>query len=304
MKKNNSLNKIIIICGPTAVGKTAVGLELCRRLGGEVVSADSQQVYRGMDIGTAKDDLIGSDIPCHLVDIIDPDQLFDVAQFKEKADEVIKDIVSREKVPVVVGGTGFYIKVLVESLCEAPSRDEDIRLELDAIRDAKGAEAIYNILKSEDPLMAERLNVNDYQRVSRAIEVKRITGRSLSEFQTNQVVEPHYKAVMVGLNANRISLYQKINERVDTMIKRGLVEEVKGIVDNYGYAIQSLKAVGYKEIVGFLKGDTDLERAVFLTKRNTRRFAKRQLTWFRRDPQIEWFAPSAVDDIVEYVNNN
>lgn len=295
--------KIVIICGPTAVGKTGLGVKVCKEFDGEIVSADSQQVYRGMNIGTAKENLTGQGVKCHLVDVIDPDEPFDVSKFKELANEAITDIVKRGKLPVVVGGTGFYIRTLLEGLSEAPGRSEEIRNELLKLKEKGGAGALYKLLEDEDPVMAERLNIADYVRVIRALEVKRLTGRSLAEFNREHqragagdspvagLLRNGGKALKIGLNMDRTELYENIDRRVDSMIGNGLIEEVKGLVEKYGAEVQSLKAVGYKEIVQYINGDCDLKEAIRLTKRNTRRFAKRQLTWFRADPEIEWFTP-------------
>ena len=293
----NQLSKLIIICGPTAVGKTSVGVELCRRLGGEIVSADSQQVYRGMDIGTAKDDLAGCDIPCHLIDVVTPDQLFDAATFMEAGDAAVADILSRKKVPIVVGGTGLYLRALLEGLCEAPSRDPSIRDELLEIAAKEGKQALHKILQKEDPVMAGRLHPNDLSRVMRAIEVKRVTGQSLSEIQESHTPDKRYDSLKVGLMLDREILYDRINQRVDHMMAAGLEGEVKKIIEQYGDDLQSLKAVGYREMVSYLKGEMELEEAIRLTKQNTRHFAKRQMTWFRSDSDIQWFPPDKIDDI-------
>ncbi len=293
----NQLSKLIIICGPTAVGKTSVGVELCRRLGGEIVSADSQQVYRGMDIGTAKDDLAGCDIPCHLIDVVTPDQLFDAATFMEAGDAAVAEILSRKKVPIVVGGTGLYLRALLEGLCEAPSRDPSIRDELLEIAAKEGKQALHKILQKEDPVMAGRLHPNDLSRVMRAIEVKRVTGQSLSEIQESHTPDKRYDSLKVGLMLDREILYDRINQRVDHMMAAGLEGEVKKIIEQYGDDLQSLKAVGYREMVSYLKGEMELEEAIRLTKQNTRHFAKRQMTWFRSDSDIQWFPPDKIDDI-------
>lgn len=293
--------KIIIICGPTAVGKTSLGVELCKKLNGEIISADSQQVYRGMDIGTAKDDLTGTGVVCHLVDVVNPDEAFDAVKFAEMADTAIADISGREKVPIVVGGTGFYIRVLMNGLCEAPARDENIRAELLATKLKDGAGALYEILKNEDPAIAKKIHKNNFPRIMRAIEVKRLTGRSLSDLQAAVALTPRYDALKIGLNIERAELYKRINERVDKMITNGLISEVEGLVAKYGPDIQSLKAVGYKEFVQYIKKELSLETATTLTKQNTRHFAKRQLTWFNADKEIVWYQPDERELIVEAV---
>lgn len=294
------MHDLIVICGPTAVGKTAVALKLCKEMNGEIVSSDSQQVYRGMDIGTAKEDLSGHGVPCHLIDVVEPNEHFDAAMFVTMAEKAIADIEGRGRLPFIVGGTGLYIKGLLEGFSDAPGRDEVIREELNSIAKAKGRAALHDILRSEDPIMAEKLHPNDITRVIRAIEIKRLTGKSISPSPLRGEGKGgggRYSPLKLGLNIDRPTLYDRINKRVDHMIERGLVEEVKRLTEKYGYDIQSLKAVGYKEIAEFLKGNCTLEKAIELTKRNTRRFAKRQLTWFKADPEIKWFHPDSVIDV-------
>lgn len=294
--------KIIVICGPTAVGKTKLAAVLCKDFDGEIISADSQQVYRGMDIGTAKEMPAGSGVACHLIDVVRPDEPFDAAKFAALGQEAISDIVRRGKVPFVVGGTGFYIKALIDGLPLAPGRAGIIRKELIDIKERDGSRALYEILKVEDPSMAGRLNPNDFQRIIRAIEVKRLTGRSLASFKMKPQNSLRYLPLKIGLTVDRALLYERINARVDKMIEDGLVAEVEEIVSRYGTDIQPLKAVGYKEIASYLSGNMTLDRAVALTKQNTRRFAKRQLTWFRRDPDIEWHSPDDYDGIRKVIH--
>lgn len=295
--------KIIIICGPTAAGKTSAGLEICRRFNGEIVSADSQQVYRGMDIGTAKDDISGQGTRCHVIDVVDPDERFDASKYEGLADAAICDILRRGKLPIVVGGTGFYIKVLLEGLCEAPGRDERIRSELMKLREDDGAGSLYEILKTEDPEAALRLHPNDYSRIIRAIEVVRLTGRSISGFQMGQKRGKKYDALKIALNMDRSELYERINVRVDRMIEKGLIDEVKSTAGKYGFGIQSLKAVGYREIAAYLRQEAGLEDSINLTKQNTRHFAKRQITWFKADRENHWHSPAQTADIASKINS-
>lgn len=295
--------KIVILLGPTAVGKTAMALKLCKQFNGEMISADSQQVYRGMDIGTAKENLTGYGVKCHLIDIINPDEHFDASLFKTLADAAIEDVVKRGVVPVVVGGTGFYIKTLLFGLSKAPSRDMVMRRELMQIREKNGAEAIHRILQGEDPVMALKLAPADFVRAIRAIEVKRLTGKSLADFNKEHESQESYNALKVGLTIDRKELYEKINARVDLMFEGGLIDEVRGLVDKYGSDMQSLKAVGYKEVVSFIKGEVDIDGARRLTKQNTRHFAKRQMTFFRADKKIVWFDPRDFENIASSVEN-
>lgn len=305
--RSHQPSKIVVICGPTAVGKTSLGIKLCKKFNGEIVSADSQQVYRGMDIGTAKEDLTSAGVRCHLVDVIEPDQPFDVAKFKELADEAIAGIAGRGRLPVVVGGTGLYIKILLEGISPAPGRNEDIRRELMDIRERDGQEALYQILKDEDPTAAERLHVNDTSRIVRAVEIKRQTAdirpqkSDCLSLRGGRGPTRQSSPLKLALTVDRAELYSRINERVDQMIERGLVAEVEGLLAKYGPDIQSLKAVGYKEIVSYLKNERNLEEAIELTKQSTRRFAKRQLTWFRGDKNIEWYSPENFEEIEESI---
>jgi len=294
------MQKIVLIVGPTAVGKTSLALRLCRDIGGEIVSADSGQVYIGMDIGTGKTDLINGGVPFHLVGVVEPTSQFDVCKFIGLADAAISDILGRGLVPFVVGGTNFYINSLVYGICKAPSRSEEIRSELvDTLR-RHGKEALYSILLEEDPLLAARLHPNDTSRIIRGIEVKRLSGRSLLEL-INTPRERRYSTLRVALNLQRELLYRKINERVDEMIKLGLVDEVRTLVSKYGTSPSPFKAIGYKEVIAYLNGEISLERAIYLIKRNTRRFAKRQLTWLRGEGDIEWFGPDEYDRIKKRV---
>lgn len=304
--------KIIIICGPTAVGKTGLGIELAQKFNGEIVCADSQQVYRGMDIGTAKhvgdmlrrcvspEDIIKH----HLVDICGPDEHFDVSTFKEAADWAIIDITGRGKIPFVVGGTGMYIKILCFGLCEAPPQDEDIRKTLNDRIKKEGMESLYDELKNNDPVVAEKLHQNDKTRIIRALEVMQITGESISKFQSKHIFkDKKYDYLKIGLNIDRDILYKKINERVDDMIKNGWLDEVQGLLKKYPRDAQAFKAVGYEELALYLDGKLGMDEAIERIKTRTRQFAKRQLTWFKADKEINWFEPKDVLQIERVVQN-
>ena len=298
--------KIVIICGPTCVGKSCVGVELAKQFNGEIVSADSQQVYKGLDIGTAK---LGKEeleaVPHHLIDVAAPNESFDAAQYVELADLAITGIVARKRVPFVVGGTGLYIKALLHGLAEMPGRDEEYRKEL--IK--RGPVPLYKLLQEKDPVTAARLKPNDASRIIRALEILYITGQPIYNLQKNHnFQQDRYKTLKIGLNMNREGLYKRINERVDKMITDGLVGEVSRLVEKYGSDCQALKAVGYREIVGMSSRHhvitSNIRRdAVDIIKRNTRRYAKRQMTWFGADKEIKWFSTGDLCEIKKTVEN-
>lgn len=315
------MQKIVVICGPTGTGKTSIGIELAKEFGGEIVSADSGAVYKGLDIGTAKpskEERVQA--PHHLIDIIEPNESFDAARFASLADETIVDIAGRGKLPIIVGGTGLYIKALIQGLAEAPSRDDVYRKELEVIRKEKGTPYLYKILSEKDPKTALKLKANDSTRVIRALEVFHSTGRSISEIhKEHKFKERRYEALKIGITLPREELYKKLEERVDSMIKAGLEDEVRRLVDRYGSDAQALKAVGYREICDVIASGAKqspetnclqgiatsacggLAMTKALIKRNTRHYAKRQLTWFRADKEIKWFEPSSLKEIKKVV---
>ncbi|MDF2801976.1 MAG: tRNA delta(2)-isopentenylpyrophosphate transferase [Anaerocolumna sp.] len=294
----NSKPNIVILVGPTAVGKTDVSIAVAKALNGEIISADSAQVYKYMDIGTAKisySEMQG--IKHHMIDEVTPDQSFSVAQFRDKADQYIHQITHKGKLPIVTGGTGLYINSLLNNLDFTKSvGDEDFRQRMQELADNKGNEYLHEMLKTIDEESYQRLHANDVRRVIRALEVYEYTGKTISHFQEeSKKIPPRYHAAYVGLTMDRQKLYERINQRVDTMLEKGLIEEVKKLL-NMGYSrdLVSMQALGYKEIVQYLKGEISLEEAVFILKRDSRHYAKRQLTWFRRDERIKWF------DVDEY----
>ena len=283
---------LVVICGPTATGKTAVGIELASELNGEIISADSMAVYKHMDIGTAKPTSPERrKAVFHLLDVVNPDESFSVAQFKRRAEEAIADILRRGKVPLLVGGTGLYVKALTGALnIPAVRPDRQLRDHLRAEAAKLGNEQLLERLRVVDPITAGRLHANDLKRVIRALEVHSLTGFPISHFhKTARTTEPTYHTCLFGLSMSRPALYEQIERRVDEQIEAGLVEEVRGLLDK-GYTpdLPSMKGLGYRQIAGYLAGDYDLETATDLLKRDTRRFAKRQITWFRSDPRIHW----------------
>lgn len=299
------MTKIIIILGPTAVGKTGIGMRLAAEFGGEIVSADSQQVWRGFDIGTAKANLTErAGVRHHLVDIADPSEKFDAAMFIAAADAAISDIASRGLVPFVVGGTGMYIRMLERGLCEAPPQDKAVRDELAMRIESEGIDALHDELAEVDSKSASDIHQNDRTRIIRALEIYELTGVPASQFrEEHSFSERRYDALKIGLNIAREELYRRIDARVDRMIAAGLVGEVKSLLERCDPSCQPFQAVGYKEIVAYVKGEMPLDEAIQLTKRNSRRFAKRQLTWFRADREIRWFLPDDIDAISDELSN-
>lgn len=284
---------LIVIVGPTAVGKTDVGIKLAKIIDGEVISGDSMQVYREMDIGTAKpskEEMEG--IPHYMIDILNPDQEFSVALFQEKVEGYIKEISQRGKVPVLVGGTGLYVRSVIDHYDFSPvTVEQGLRETLKGEAEQYGSRYLHEKLKKVDPVSADKLHPNDTRRIIRALEVYISSGKPISSFHRldEKKLPPKYALGYFGLNMDRKKLYKRIEERVDQMIEKGLVEEVERLLaKGYHEGMISMQGIGYKEIISFLRGECSIEDAVELIKRNTRRFAKRQLTWFRRDQRITW----------------
>lgn len=284
--------KLIILAGPTGVGKTELSIKLAKKVGGEIISADSMQVYRHMDIGSAKikkEEMEG--IPHYLVDCLSPFDEFSVHVFKELAKEAMETIYEKGKVPILVGGTGFYIQALLYDIDFTENDDNSaIRAELEQTAREKGARFLHDMLKEVDPAAAEEIHENNVKRVIRAIEYYRLTKERISDHNRLQrQKESPYHAAFFVLTDERERLYQKIDERVDHMLSAGLVEEVKKLRDMGCHKnMVSMQGLGYKEILAYLDGEYDLEQAVYLIKRDTRHFAKRQLTWFRREKNVIW----------------
>jgi tRNA dimethylallyltransferase len=283
--------KLVVIVGPTAVGKTELSLELAEQFDGEIISGDSMQVYRGMDIGTAKaTPEERARVPHHLIDIIDPDEEYSVALFQEAATRLITEINARGKLPFIVGGTGLYIESVTHRFQFAQAeQDPELRSRLQRLAETEGVEALHRRLAAIDPLTAERLHPNDVKRVIRALEIYELTGTKMSDFQHRAEHSP-YDLLMIGLTMDRQKLYERINQRVDKMLEAGLVEEVRRLLDQgYGSALTSMQGLGYKELIPYLYGEITLEKAVNDIKQRTRHFAKRQLSWFRRMSEVQWF---------------
>jgi len=284
--------KLVVITGPTAVGKTKLSIELAKQIGGEIISADSMQVYKYMNIGTDKisPDKMGG-VPHHLIDFLDPHEDFNVFTFQKLVKEAIADIASRGKVPIIVGGTGFYIQaVLYDIDFTETDEDESYRHELEERARAEGVHVLHEELKAVDPESAIAIHENNSKRVIRALEYYKKTGKKISQHNTEQHARTSpYDFKYFVLTDDRSVLYERIEKRVDQMIEEGLESEVKKLLAmDIPKDATSMQGLGYREMIGFLEGEYDLERAVYLIKRNTRHFAKRQLTWFKRERDVIW----------------
>lgn len=283
--------RLVVICGPTASGKTALALELAQRFPIEVISADSRQVYREMDIGTAKPTAAEREsVPHHLIDVVDPDEEFTAANFVEQGRRLVFDILSRAKLPFVVGGTGLYIRSLTEGLLDAPGGNEAVRSELWELEKKEGEGALHRLLQQKDPVLAARVHPRNTVRIIRALEVLALTGQPLSQLQSLHAFSDRpFETLKIGLNPDRDELCRRIDSRVEIMLESGLLDEVKGVLERgYSPQLKSLQTIGYRECIRHLEGELSLEEAVSLIQRETRRYAKRQLTWFRRDNSTIW----------------
>lgn len=299
------MENLVIITGPTGIGKTELSLELAKKYKGEIISSDSMQIYKKLNIGTAKIDLNKTSILHHMVDIIEPSDNFTVADFKNSAKKIITDINNRGGLPFLVGGTGLYINSLVYNLDFTETEpDYEYRDELREILEEEGSEFLYEKLQEQDRDMAEKIHKNNGQRIIRALEILKSGNKKGDNFREEN---KDYNLIYIGLNMDRSKLYEKINQRVDKMIDLGLVDEVKNLLDEgLDKNSQSLKAIGYKEVISYLDGEIDFDEMVDLIKKNSRHYAKRQLTWFRRDKRIKWFdreSDTILSDIENYIDS-
>ena len=284
--------KLVVLTGPTAVGKTKLSIELAKKIGGEIISADSCQVYKHMDIGSAKirpEEMGG--IPHFLVDELEPSEEFNVVVFQQKTKQYMKEIYERGHIPILVGGTGFYIQAVLYDIHF--SQDDDnhqIRKELESMASEKGPEYMHEELRKIDPASANAIHANNVKRVIRALEYYKLTGQRISEHNEEQRNnESPYDFSYFVLNDHRELLYERIDKRVDEMIAEGLVDEVKHLKElGYDRSYVSMQALGYKEIFGYLEGEISLDEAIYIIKRDTRHFAKRQITWFKREKEVLW----------------
>ncbi|MBT8385853.1 MAG: tRNA (adenosine(37)-N6)-dimethylallyltransferase MiaA [Ignavibacteria bacterium] len=282
---------VIVIVGPTCSGKTQLGIMLAKILNGEIISADSRQFYKKLNIGTAKpNERQLAEVNHHFINFLEPAEVYNVSDFEKQADDVIEDLFSKSLIPIIVGGSGLYIKALVDGIFNTVDKDFEYREKLLNFKNQFGNEYIYNLLKKTDPVSAEKMLPQNWKRVMRALEVYHLSGEPIWKHQQRQKKEKNYSFTQFGLNPNREILYNNINDRVDKMIDDGLVNEVKTLLaEGYTKELNSLNTVGYKEMISYLNMEITLERAIELIKRNTRRYAKRQMTWFRKDTRIKWF---------------
>jgi tRNA dimethylallyltransferase len=292
------MRRVLVLVGPTASGKTQVSLELARRMGAEIISADSRQIYRYMDIGTAKptpeERLL---IPHHFIDELTPDVEFNAGQYGKRGREVIEDIARRGHLPIVVGGSGLYIRALIDGIFEGPSADPELRKELYRRMKTEGPEKLLEELRTVDPESAARMLPANTRRIVRALEVERRTGTTISQLQKIPV-EVNLTPVLAGLEWERAVLYGRIDRRVDSMVEQGLLEEVQHLHDlGYSSELNSLQTVGYREALQFLRNEVTMDEMVRRIKQNSRRYAKRQLTWFRHDRRIRWFTLNREEDL-------
>lgn len=305
------MKRIVVICGPTAVGKTEYAIKIAECLDGEIVSADSMQLYKFMNIGSAKptaEELL--QVKHHLVDEIDPREAFSVAMYQEMAKAAIREIFEKGKTPVISGGTGLYINSLIYKMdFTAPPGDVAYRKELEKLAEKEGRDAVHSILLQKSPETAARIHPNNLKKVIRALEVIKESGKSIKPFEESFVPVDEYSVALIGLIRSREELYSRINARVDLFMERGLLEEVKHLLE-FGLteADISMKGIGYKELMQYMKGEFSLEDAISLIKQNTRNLAKRQVTWLKRYENIKWFDLTGgydpLEEILEWLKKN
>lgn len=303
------MGKLIVIVGPTAVGKSKIGVELASQINGEIVSGDSMQIYKGMDIGTAKikeNEMYGTNnikVKHYMIDIIPPQRDYSVAEFQQDARKCIDKINKSQKIPILLGGTGLYVRSVVDEYDFQENVNHDIRLSLLKVVSEKGVSQLYKKLTKVDPDSAEKIHPNDTKRIIRALEYYITTGKQISN---NMAADYKYSLynplVIIGLNVPRHILYERINQRVDNMIQDGLIEEVKNLLKaGVKPTNTSMQAIGYKQVIEYLSKKRSLEETIAIIKRDTRRFAKRQLTWFKRDNRIKWFEVD-IDNPLNIIN--
>lgn len=304
-------NKMICIVGPTASGKTALSIALAKKMNAEIISGDSMQIYKGMDIGTAKPTACEMDgVPHHMLSVASPSENFSVARYVEEASRIADDIIARGKIPIVVGGTGLYIDSLVRGRTFAKNEESgEIREELTRIYEEKGADALHELLSELDPERAAEIHKNNVKRVIRAIEVCRTSGKTITEHdEETKKLPPKYDAAYIGIEfSDRAVLWDRIHLRVDMMMQQGLLEEVRALLDDGISAdATAMQAIGYKELCAYFAGERELSAAVEDIKTATRRYAKRQMTWFKRNQSIKWVSPDLSEnfpDILQYLIN-
>ena len=283
--------KVIVICGPTASGKTALSIELAKKINGEIISSDSMQIYKDMDIGTAKPTKQEmQEIKHYLLDFVEPDQRYSVAQFKKDAEKAIEEILAKNKVPIIVGGTGLYVDSLIYGIeYQEIELDKKYREELEERAQKEGLETLYEQAKKIDPQAIEKISANDKKRILRILEIYHSTGKTKTQQEIeSRKNEVKYDYKVFALNIEREKLYERINKRVDIMIKQGLIQEVENLCSKYTEFPTAMQGLGYKEVVEYLQGKISEQEMIEKIKMETRRYAKRQLTWFRKNKQTIW----------------
>ena len=291
--------RVVVVCGPTGIGKTRTAIALARRFKGEIVGADSMQIYRYMDIGTAKPTPAEqARVRHHMVDIVDPDIPYDAARYAEDAWRVVRDLQRDNHLPVVAGGTGLYIKALIYGLFDGRPPTPECRRRLERMADRRGSAYLHAELAACDPAAAAGIHVNDRFRIIRALETYQTTGQPISALRAeHRFATPRLAAFKLGLAMPREALYARIDRRVDQMVAEGLLDEVRALLGRgYTADLKSMQSIGYRHMVAYLQGDADWPESLRLFKRDTRRYAKRQLTWFRADPEIVWTTPEAFQE--------
>lgn len=297
--------KVIVIAGPTASGKTSTSIKIAKELKGEIISADSMQVYKEMNIGTAKPSMEERDGVMHyLMDIVSPDELYNVTMYKKMAEEAIEEILAKGKVPIIVGGTGLYISTLINGIeFSEVQEDTEYRNEMQALAESKGPNYLHDMLREVDPVAADSIDMNNIRRVIRALEIYKVTGKTKTQLDEESRKETKYDYMVYGIETPREKLYDRINLRVDKMLEEGLIEEVKSLLEKYELSKTALQGLGYKEVKAYLEEQISYEEMVEVLKMETRRYAKRQLTWFRREDKIKWYSLDEITDkIVEDYN--
>ncbi|MGH9341767.1 MAG: tRNA (adenosine(37)-N6)-dimethylallyltransferase MiaA [Acidobacteriota bacterium] len=302
----NSVAALIAIAGPTASGKSRLAVDAALEVGGEIVNCDSMQLYRKMEIGTAKPAAEERRlVPHHLYGIIDPDEYYSAGRYMTEARRICREIAQRGKIPVVVGGTGLYLRAFVEGVFQGPGRSEEVRRRIRAVGDQKGFDYLYRLLFRKDPEAARKISSRDHIRMVRALEIYFLTGEPISSLKPSRKALKDFKILKIGLNLPRPILYARINRRVEEMFWSGLLDEVRELLAS-GYALGSkgFEALGYRQALAVLKGELTRDQAIELTQRDTRRYAKRQMTWFRREQDMHWITeageePAALEQLLQ-----
>ena len=292
--------KVIVIVGPTASGKTSASISVAKKLNGEIISADSMQIYREMNIGTAKVTKEEADgIKHYLVDIVNPDEVFNVTKYKELAEAAIEEILSKGKMPIIVGGTGLYVSTLINGIEFAEvGEDVEYRKQMTALAEEKGAEYLLEELRKVDPDAADAIDMNNIRRVIRALEIFKLTGKTKTQLDIESRKEVKYDYRVYGIDTPREELYNRINLRVDKMFEEGLLEEVKCVNEKYKLSSTAIQGLGYKEVIEYIDGKVSFDEMIEKLKMETRRYAKRQLTWFRREEKIKWCSLEKIVDTI------